>query len=50
MEVFGPHGVTADDVAGWAGTISYEVLTGIGARVERVAVQDAQPDGVHRTA
>jgi alanine racemase len=33
--VFGAEGVTADDVAQWAGTNSYEILTGIGGRVER---------------
>jgi alanine racemase len=27
--------VTLDEVAAWAGTISYEILTGIGPRVER---------------
>lgn len=27
--------ITAEDVAGWSGTISYEVLTAIGPRVER---------------
>lgn len=36
-EVFGPGEVDADTVAGWAGTISYEVLTGLGGRVEREA-------------
>lgn len=30
------EGITADEIAGLAGTISYEVLTGIGARVARV--------------
>jgi alanine racemase len=28
-------GVTAEEVAGWSGTISYEVLTSLGNRVER---------------
>jgi alanine racemase len=28
--------ITAEEVAGWSGTISYEVLTSIGNRVERV--------------
>ena len=28
--------ITVDEVAGWAGTISYEIFTGIGARVPRV--------------
>ena len=34
--VFGAKGVTADDVATWANTNSYEILTGIGARVPRI--------------
>lgn len=32
----GDNRITADDIAAWAGTISYEVLCGIGERVERV--------------
>jgi alanine racemase len=35
VEFFGPT-VTVDEVAGWAGTIAYEVLTGIGPRPQRV--------------
>lgn len=31
----GDERVTAEEVAGWSGTISYEVLTSIGPRVER---------------
>ena len=27
--------ITVDEFAGWAGTISYEVLTGLGARLHR---------------
>ena len=34
MEVFGVS-VSLDEVASWAGTISYEILTGIGPRVQR---------------
>lgn len=34
----GDEAISADDWARWAGTISYEVLCGIGARVLRVAV------------
>jgi len=29
------EGISAEEVAGWSGTISYEVLTAIGQRVER---------------
>ena len=31
----GDQVITAEEVAGWSNTISYEVLTGIGPRVER---------------
>lgn len=31
--------ITADDIAAWRGTISYEVLCGIGERVERVYIR-----------
>jgi alanine racemase len=29
------EGISAEEVAAWSGTISYEVLTAIGQRVER---------------
>ncbi len=32
----GSHSITADDLAGHTGTIAYEVLCGVGARVPRV--------------
>jgi alanine racemase len=31
----GAERITAEEVADWSGTISYEVLTNIGPRVER---------------
>jgi alanine racemase len=34
--VFGANTITADDVATWAKTNSYEILTGIGSRVPRI--------------
>ena len=34
---FGEH-ISADELAGWAGTISYEIFTGITSRVPRVFV------------
>jgi alanine racemase len=40
VTVFGPEGPTADDVAGWCDTISYEVLTSIGKRVPRTYVEE----------
>ena len=35
----GSRRITADDIAGWTGTISYEVLCSIGERVDRVYVR-----------
>jgi alanine racemase len=35
VELIGPH-VTVDELAGWAGTIGYEVLTGLGPRLARI--------------
>ncbi|GBF04891.1 alanine racemase [Deinococcus aerius] len=37
VEVWGRNEVTVTDVAGWADTVEYEVLTGVGPRVERLA-------------
>lgn len=34
--------ITADDLAGWTGTISYEVLCGLSARVPRRYVRDGE--------
>jgi alanine racemase len=42
--MFGDGGPSTEDVAGWAETITYEVCTGIGQRVERVYVGDAGGD------
>jgi alanine racemase len=36
--LFGPQGPTAEDLADLAGTISYEILCGISARVPRIVV------------
>lgn len=33
--------ITCDDLAGWAGTIAYEILTNINTRVPRVYIRDA---------
>lgn len=35
VEVWGRGEVSVSDVAAWGGTVEYEVLTGLGARVER---------------
>jgi alanine racemase len=40
VTVFGPDGVTADDVASWCDTIAYEILTSVGKRVPRRYVED----------
>jgi len=37
--------ITAEDMAEWAGTIPYEILTNINTRVPRVYVAKAQSDG-----
>lgn len=47
VEVWGRGEVTVTDVAGWGGTVEYEVLTGVGARVERLAEVGAEA-GVSR--
>ena len=39
VEVWGEGAVTLGDVATWGDTVEYEVLTGLGERVERVAVE-----------
>lgn len=36
----GEQAITADDLAGWAGTISYEILTNINTRVPRVYIEE----------
>lgn len=42
--------ITADEVAGWAETINYEVVTGLARRVPRVYVRAGQVVGVERLA
>lgn len=39
VTLFGAGAITAEHVAGWAGTNSYEILTGIAARVPRVYLE-----------
>ncbi|WP_043816684.1 alanine racemase [Deinococcus maricopensis] len=41
VEVFGWDVLSASDLAAWSDGIEYEVLTGIGARVERTLVESA---------
>ena len=38
VELFG-KGVSVDEVAAACGTISYEILTGLGSRLERVYIE-----------
>lgn len=39
----GPGEISLEEVAGWAETISYEILTGLGPRVPRVWVEEEGP-------
>ncbi|THF87775.1 alanine racemase [Deinococcus sp. KSM4-11] len=36
IDLWADQGITVSEVAAWGGTIEYEVLTGLGARVDRV--------------
>ena len=47
----GAEEITVDDLAGWAGTVSYEILCGISKRVPRV-LRDAgdRPPAPHGRA
>ncbi len=38
----GEEAVTAEDLAAWAGTINYEIVTGVSARVPRVFLRDGE--------
>jgi alanine racemase len=42
VELLGSH-VSVDDVARWAGTIPYEILTGLGSRFARLYSSSDQP-------
>ncbi|GGO37735.1 alanine racemase [Deinococcus humi] len=39
VRFWGPDSITVGDVAGWGGTNEYEVLTGLGTRVERLGAE-----------
>ncbi|HYO50610.1 MAG TPA: alanine racemase [Chloroflexia bacterium] len=39
----GKEEITADEIAGWCGTISYEILCGMSDRVPRHYIHDGQP-------
>lgn len=41
----GGEEVTADDLAGWAGTISYEIVARLGAHLPRLVVAEPAPAG-----
>lgn len=47
VEVFGAGSVRASDLAQWAGTNVYEVLTGIGRRVERAVLEETRAASSH---
>jgi alanine racemase len=36
----GSDEITADDLAAWMGTISYEIVSGVGARVPREHLEE----------
>jgi alanine racemase len=38
----GEEDICVDDIAAWGGTISYEVLTGVGKRVARLYLRDGR--------
>ena len=38
----GPEEITAEDLASWSGTISYEILLSVGSRVERCVENDGE--------
>lgn len=48
MGTDGGLSVTADDIAAWAGTISYEIVCGISARVPRVVIENGEIADVWR--
>jgi alanine racemase len=39
----GEDEITADNIGGWAGTISYDVLSGISTRVPRLYIRNGEP-------
>jgi alanine racemase len=41
----GAEEVTADDLAGWAGTINYEIVARLGAHLPRLVVAEGEPLG-----
>ena len=47
--LFGPGGPTAEEVAAWADTIPYEILSGVSARVPRTPVSTAESTADLRT-
>ncbi|MBQ7669502.1 MAG: alanine racemase [Clostridia bacterium] len=50
VTIFGSDGdayIGADEVASWAGTISYEILCGISKRVPRVYIKGGEVESIH---
>jgi len=45
MGVEGNESITAEDLASWAGTISYEILLSVGSRVEREFIPVTEEKG-----
>ena len=46
----GEVSITAEDIARWSGTISYEILLSVGSRVERVFEEGKYQEGVRDDA
>ncbi len=42
VTIFGPENITADTLAQWLGTISYEIVCMIGRRVPRIYIKDGR--------
>ena len=42
----GEDSITAEDIAAWSGTISYEILLSVGSRVERVFRDCSEEGGI----
>ena len=42
----GSESISAEDIAGWTGTINYEVISRIGTHVPRIGLSNVQPQFV----
>ena len=46
VTLFGADGITADDIAGWMGTINYEVVCLVSKRIPRVYIEGGKTKAV----